>query len=402
MKYLYKKRVLVAATLIVLFLGTLAAVQVKRPPNILLILVDTTRSDALSVHGYNRPTPALDNFARESLHFTNGFTAAPWTPAAVSSLFFGMTAVSHGLNEVFEFEDVPKKGWGMPACAPTIAELLRDHGYSTNGISANQWISASTRFDRGFDRFIDIPRKIAIAGYVNQLAFSELDSLKKKGKPWFLYLHYFDPHTPYAPPQRYGKQFQCGERSLAGLPEEEKLRAERNCYDAEISYFDAEFQALIDGLKKRGLYDDMVVALVSDHGEGFREHGTLGHGKQLYNEELKVPIFVHAPKHAAAHAIDRAVSLIDIAPTLLQAASAPVPANMQGVSLFDEHALASRPALLATIHRFRRPQFAVVSPDGTKFLGKECREQGATVECQTYELLSARSASDEVIESIDG
>jgi len=308
-------------------------------PNVLIIVVDTLRADHLGSYGYPLDTsPNLDRFASENLQFEYAISAAPWTSPSVASLFTAYYPTAHGVTQHVAPHRMPDD-----AISPdwtTLAEAFAAAGYATSGLTSNAWVSSQRGFGQGFDRFEEL--EYSPANTVNEHAFDHLDQLTHSDaeppvRPFLLYLHYMDPHPPLEAPAELTYRFLDEHAALPGFderaPEQRKAIA---AYDAEIFFFDQAMGALFDDLKRRELYDDMAIAVVSDHGFPFMEHGAGWHGFKLHNEDTHVPLLLKLPGAPAPSRIDTPVSTIDLYPTLAGIAGVPVPDGLQGVSLLDQ------------------------------------------------------------------
>jgi len=306
--------------------------KAQRPRNVIWILVDTLRADHLSLNGYPRRTsPALEGLARESVQFPNARSQASCTYPSVNSML-----TSRWPNR---FLGQPGDAFGIPAEVPTIAEVLRRQGYRTVAVSASAVVRDSpTRFNPtggfggGFDSFHEecLWRS---AGCVNR---STLPLLEKGEKPFFLYLHYIDPHGPYDPPQGYRRQFMQGTSDkpfirrgdpnpigawlYAGKPDPgvtpEDLQVLVGLYDDEIGYFDGRLAELLDALRKRGLLDESILVFSADHGEEFLEHHHIKHCRTLFDSSIHTPLLIRVPG-LPPRTVDAPVSNVDLAPTIL-------------------------------------------------------------------------------------
>lgn len=304
----------------------LPAPAVDRPPNIVLVILDTVRAASLSLYGYARSTtPNLDRRSTSAVVFDRAYSTSPWTLPAHVSVFTGRWP--------YEF----RAGWFVPYEGehPTLAEVLRSRGYVTAGFVANTVYAAwESGLDRGFIRYEDYPvsaaelllssglgRKAAHAPWIRRL-FGYYDILDRKtatdvtddflkwhersdGRPYFAFLNYLDAHEPYLPPaalaERFGPQaprrpelhtYQIRRAIRLGrqdMPPEE-LQAELDAYDATISYLDQELDRLFRTLEDRGDLDNTIVVVTSDHGEQFGEHGLHLHGNALYDPVVRVPL----------------------------------------------------------------------------------------------------------------
>ncbi|MDH3213222.1 MAG: sulfatase [Myxococcales bacterium] len=263
--------------------GTLAALPSRgptatRPPNIVFVLIDTLRADALAAYGGDpHATPELNRFAQESVVFTNVLANASWTRPSVASFFTGLLPEEHGAVD---------RGDRLPDEQLTLAESLRSYGYSTTAFVTNfAAVGRGSGFAQGFDEFHQLPAGAhayaraedvnrAVRGWLARRSVGKEDGWK----PLFLYVHYLDPHTPY----------------LSGGPEARSHGEARESYDAEVRYVDRAVGGLLDNLRRQ-LPEPTVVVVTSDHGEEFGEHGERGHGYSLYREAIWLPTIVHIP-----------------------------------------------------------------------------------------------------------
>lgn len=300
------------------------------PPNILLITLDTTRADRMGFLGSNRGlTPSLDALARDSAVFTHAYSQAPLTPTSHATILTGTYPQFHQVNDF----RVP-----LAKDLPYAPDLLHAHGYRTAAFVGSVVLDPATSYAPGFDRGFDTynagfdPEAIRQKGRFETIerrgdvvVARALAWLTQHPKgPFFMWVHLYDAHDPYDPPEPY------------------KSRYAADPYDGEIAYEDAAIGKLLRQLKARGLYDGAVIALMSDHGESLGAHGEDTHGIFLYDETIHVPLLVKLPLKKAAEKsaakqtttpIDDKVELVDVMPTLLQAAGVAVPSEVQGQSL---------------------------------------------------------------------
>ena len=339
-------------------------------PNIVLVVIDTLRADHLPSYGYARETaPRIAQLAAEGVLFERVIAASSWTKTSMASLMTGLGPHRHGVRRVPD---------ALPETLPTLAEALRKGGYRTLGINANPWLVDSYGFDRGFDVYESL-----IWSDARALNARALELSSEGPRPLFLYVHYMDVHAPYAPDAGFFAEppllLPGGER-IADADLERLYRTEgldapgvaqrvRRLYDAEIRATDAAMGELLDELEHRGLLANSVVAVTSDHGEGFREHGTTVHGWNFYPEVYAVPLVIRAPgRLPAGERISAQVRSIDLAPSLLELVELEVPSGFEGESLLVgvATALSDRVAIGAIgLHDYlpNRDYVAVVSPD---------------------------------------
>lgn len=312
----------------------------RRPgqrPNLLLIVVDTLRADRLGSYGAERDTsPALDRLAASGVRFQRAYATAPWTKPAVASIFTGLHPGAHGANRVKAT---------LPQRANTLAETLRDAGYRTAGVVSHDVLSDANGFSQGFERWSEEEagghEHVSTAG-VTRRAVALLDELSAGDAPFFLFVHYFDPHYDYQrhpefgfAPERAGR-LDGSERlvSLRRIPDlsDEEVGLLRDLYDEEIRFTDAGIGELLGRLEQRGLDVSTVVVATADHGEAFLEHGWLGHTRSLYDVLLRVPLIVRAPG-ASPRVVEEPVSVVSVLPTVLDLLDQPLPPDLHGASL---------------------------------------------------------------------
>jgi choline-sulfatase len=314
-----------------LFAGDPSATQTARsaapstkPPNIILITLDTTRADRMGFLGSKRGlTPNLDALAKQSVIFTRAYAQVPLTTPSHAVL---LTGTYPQLNHV---EDL---GSPLGKDLPYLPDLLHSHGYHTAafvGASILDPTGSAPGFERGFDAYdahFHEPkpgedRYHSIERRAEDVSHHALDwlSVHTQG-PFFLWIHFYDAHDPYDPPEPF------------------KTRYASEPYDGEIAYTDSVLGELIGVLQKHGLYKETVIAVAADHGEAFGEHGEERHGMFLYDETIHVPLLLKLPdgftKRRDEPSIDQRVELAEVAPSLLELAGIPIPATMQAQSLF--------------------------------------------------------------------
>lgn len=335
-----------------------------RPPDIILISIDTLRADHLPTYGYERPTaPRIDALAAQSMVFERAYSVAPHTLPAHTSLFTGLHPGRHGVLD---------RGDTLAPDVPTLAELLGAQGYQTAAFTNCYFLMPEFRTDRGFTvhdyaHDIESPRTAAAT---NDAILSWIDQLGSE--PYFLFAHYFDVHSdwdvlPYEAPEPYRTRFAgappagfrtgegrstatrwLAEQNRRGLDlRDDELAYLRGLYDAGIAYTDAQVGALLDGLAARGRLDRAIVIVTADHGEEFGEHGRLLH-TQVYDELLRVPLLISLPEMrgattsgcrprtpslaAPAGRSSALVQHVDVLPTLADCLDVPPPPAVQGRS----------------------------------------------------------------------
>ncbi len=307
------------------------------PANVLFYVVDTTRADHLSAYGYERETtPRLEQFARESVLFERAYAPSSWTRASTASLLTGLAPARHGARS--------RKN-RISKDAPLLAELLAAEGYACASIVTNPHVVETWGFGRGFEHFEDLgalaPQwQDANAALVAEHLEPLLDGFADNPRPFFLYVHTIDPHGPNTPPEPYDRLF-TDHPSIAPLPGSlspdtpaEVVENMRALYDAELRFADEHFGRVLDALRARGLLDNTLIVFTSDHGEEHLDHGHGGHGQQLFEESVRVPLVVHFPgAQGGGNRITARASLLDMVPTVMAAVGRPVPAGLDGTDL---------------------------------------------------------------------
>lgn len=303
------------------------------PVNIVIVMVDTLRADHMSAYGYERETtPFISKFASQGFVFEHARSQASCTFPSVNSLLTSRNPAIFTRQEVDQL--------GIPEEYPSIAEILKEHGYRTIAVSASPIVRATPTdfnpiggFDRGFDTFVEDTLWKA-GGRVNRAVIKELDSVEE---PFFLYAHYMEPHGPYRPPERYTKRFAgeyeghhfikrgnpvpIGHMMFGDGPHyditDRDIQHLVDLYDDEIRYFDGVFRRLIRNLEKRDLLDNTLIIISSDHGEEFLEHGSIKHCRGVWDTVTRVPLIFNFPGVEGGQRFENAVQNLDIVPTIL-------------------------------------------------------------------------------------
>jgi arylsulfatase A-like enzyme/Flp pilus assembly protein TadD len=278
--------------------------------HVVLISIDTCRSDYLSCYGYPRQTtPNIDRLAEESTLFTNAITPIPLTLPAHTSMLTGTIPPYHGKHENADTYINPAN--------VTLAELLKAKGFSTGAFVSAFILNSRFGLNRGFDVYHDqfnaTGQSERSAVETNQVAFQWLE--KQKDNPFFLFLHYYDPHDAYDPPEPYASKFK------------------EDLYAGEIAYTDHCIGQVINKLKALGLYESSLIVVTGDHGEMLGEHGEKTHMFFIYQSALKVPLLFKLPGRPVARKIEEVVGIIDIVPTVCDLLEIEHPAEIQGQSL---------------------------------------------------------------------
>jgi arylsulfatase A-like enzyme len=300
-----------------------AATRQARPPNLVLISLDTLRARSVSAYGHTRrTTPALDRrLAARGALVRFAITPAPYTPPAHMTMLTGLEPCVHDVH-------------GNLALSPehvTIAEILRAKGYRTAAFTEDGLLLAGAGFDRGFDAYVE-NRSAAEDPALGRDTFAAAEHWVERSSrpPFFLFIHTYQVHAPYAAPRGYGQLFGHGSRTS-------KRDVTETLYDREVRYTDDLLAGFLDTLARRDLGAHTIVVVTSDHGEGFGEHFWFGHGFDLHDEVLLVPLIIRAPGLVTPGTIvEKQVGLVDLAPTLLELVGAEPPSGIQGRSFAAE------------------------------------------------------------------
>jgi arylsulfatase A-like enzyme/thioredoxin-like negative regulator of GroEL len=290
-----------------------AAPMPSGPPSIVLVSIDTLRADHVGAYGAKTAaTPNLDQLAADGVVFLDALTPVPVTLPAHASMLTGLLPHRHGVRDNGLYR--------LPADVPVLAQALADGGYDTAAVVAAAVLDRQFGLDRGFRTYDDAVSGAAGLAIAERPAAAVTDAaLAAAGRlkpPFFLFVHYYDPHAAYRPPAPFAERF-------AAQP-----------YDGEVAYADAEVGRLRRELLARGLPKESVFAVTSDHGEGLGDHGEATHGPFLYQSTLHVPLLVVAPgRWPGRRRASGLVSSIDITPTLLALAGLSAPPNLDGRDL---------------------------------------------------------------------
>lgn len=305
------------------------AVEAHPGTPVVLVSVDTLRSDRLPAYGYaGVATPAIDGLRRDSILFRHAYTAAPLTlPAHVTALT-GLRPDQHGVRD--------NAGYRLADTVPYLPDLLQSAGYRTGGAISAYVLRGTAGLSRGFDHYDDritvspralLPNLQRNGNETADLAAEWLRSVA--GEPFFLFFHIYEPHMPHDPPEPFASAYPSP-------------------YDGEVAAADAVVGKLLATLHQLGLYDRALILFLSDHGEGLYDHGDYEHGLLLYREILQVPLIVKLPGAArAGTTVERAVSLVDVAPTVLEYLGLPAPEGLAGTSLLTPAGEGRGPALFS-------------------------------------------------------
>lgn len=298
---------------------------------VIIISVDTLRADHLPAYGYKQvETPAIDALRADSILFANAYSHCPLTLPSHVSMLTGLLPADAGVRDNI--------GYSVDAAKPSVPRLLKERGYVTGAAVSAYVLRSSTGMGDLFDFYDDrVAMRPGDALGNLQRPGSETAAIalqwieRNSSSPFFMLLHLFEPHTPYAPPEPFRSQY-----------------AQRP-YDGEIAAADAVIGTFIQRLKELGIYDRAVVLLMSDHGEGLGDHGEEEHGVFLYREAIHIPLMLKLPKsQRGGERTETAVQLIDVLPTITSLVGATTPAGLRGSTLVG--APETRPVFAETMY----------------------------------------------------
>lgn len=297
--------------------GLLSSCAPSRPPirNVLLISIDTLRADHVSSYGFpRRTTPNIDGLAREGVLFRNAYSPIPATLPAHCSMLTGTLPPVHGVRDNLHRR--------LPDSSLTLAELLKPKGFATAAVVSSFVLDHRFNLRQGFDSYDDRFQAVHKIGDVSERKGDETTRVATRwlaehaSQPFFLFVHYYDPHDGYEPPEPFASQWA------------------NDLYSGEVAFADHCAGEVLEKLRKLGLYDSTLIIVTGDHGEMLGEHGELNHGFFIYESALRVPLVFRVPRsRAAPRQVDQPASLIDIVPTVAALLGAPVSKQAQGLDL---------------------------------------------------------------------
>jgi arylsulfatase A-like enzyme len=309
--------------------------RTREAPDVILVVMDTTRADRLGVYGNPRDvSPRLDAFARDGVVFRNAWSTASWTLPSHASMFTGLYPSAHGAHIT---PDVDQDSLGdnpprLAASAVTLAELLAENGYRTGAVAGAGWLAPEFGLLQGYEMQDAENLRMLSADEITDRAIAWLETVPEQ-ESLHLMVNYFDPHDP-DPPEGFGgfpgEQVPVEPATLdaerGALVSEEQRSARVDRYDGSIRFVDFHIGRLFDALRVAGRYQNALIIVTADHGEHFGEHGALGHGAWLYEEVLHVPLLVHLPEgRDAGLEVEEPISHVDLLPLVASEVGFPLP-----------------------------------------------------------------------------
>jgi arylsulfatase A-like enzyme/Flp pilus assembly protein TadD len=308
--------------ILVAFSALRCAAQTSEKPalNVVLVTIDTLRADHVGCYGYKQiKTPNIDSLAADGVRFERAFTPVPVTLPSHSAMLTGTYPMLSGMHDFSGNKLSPEQS--------TLATVLKRAGYTTGAVIGAAVLDSRFGLNQGFDFYydhfdfsrLDEANLDEMERPANVVADVVLDWLGKNSqKKFFLWMHMYDPHYPYRPPEPYSREY-------AAQP-----------YDGEIAFADEQLGRLLRFLKEKGLYQNTVIVLSGDHGESLGEHGEKTHGFFIYNSTMRVPLIMRLPGKPPGQTFDNPVSLVDLMPTVLASVGLEVPSQVQGKNLLPE------------------------------------------------------------------
>jgi len=311
---------------ILLFLIVLAALPfeaqtpAKAAPNVVLVTIDTLRFDHVGCYGYKQiKTPNIDSLCADGIRFERAFTPVPVTLPSHSAMLTGTYPMLSGMHDF--------SGNRLSPQQPTLATVLKQAGYATGAVIGAAVLDSRFGLNQGFDFYydhfdfsrLDESNLDEMERPANVVADQVLDWLAHNSqKKFFLWMHLYDPHYPYRPPEPYAREYSA------------------QPYDGEIAFADEQLGRVLRFLKDKGVYQNTIIVVSGDHGESLGEHGEKTHGFFIYNATMHVPLIMHLPGKTAGATVADPVSLVDLMPTILAAAGLPIPSQVQGKNLLPD------------------------------------------------------------------
>lgn len=336
----------------------------KNGYNVVLIVIETLRADHLSCYGYNRNTSEnLDKLAKEGALFKRCFAQAPWTLSSLASIFTSLYPSSHNVNAPDSY---------LSPEAKTLAEILKENGFLTQGFISGNFARGKYGLSQGFDNYNEdnVLGRNRVSSY--QLTDDAIEWLRSNSKDrFFLFLHYYEPHYNYMYHREFSFYKEKSKNIYSNIPIEE-IREKADLLDDEdmetlIGYYDGEIKLvdhclgkLFDEMHKLGIYDKTIIVVTSDHGEEFGVHGYFGHTYTIYNDVLHVPLIMRTPNADITNRIvNEVVSSIDIMPTILNLVEIKSDYDFQGTDLSEyfrkeEHAIDREISIAETWNKWFR------------------------------------------------
>ncbi len=310
--------------------------------NVLLIIIDTLSADHLGCYDYTRDTsPTIDSLADSGILFLNCQAQAPWTLPAMATIFTGLSQKSHGCGR---YND---NSYGLDPEVPTLATILAENGFSTAALFNVGYLSEPFGMAKGYEYFWIRENGGDNADMTVDTLLHHFSSNSIQ-EPFFTTIHFFDPHLPYNPPAPFDTLFKrSGTGGIIDWPgthtnmfrDPVVIQHMTAMYDSEIRWTDSQVSRLLVGMREMNLTDNTLIIVIADHGEEFMQHGDYGHGSNLYQESLHVPLILSGPGIESGTLISQNVGQFDLLPTVLGYLDIPIPAHVEGVNVLEDFSI---------------------------------------------------------------
>jgi arylsulfatase A-like enzyme len=369
-------------------LGLAAGCSRKKEPPVVLVIIDTLPAGHSSAYGYARSTtPSIEKLAADGVRYEHAISAAPWTLPAIASILTGAYPSRHKAGFHLDPPEMADRRLSkMDPNIATMAEMFSSHGYQTVGFFNNPFVHPDYGLNKGFDTYDYVGGDNLQIRSAAQVASDAIKWLDQNGKkPFFMVVHYFDPHLAYNPPIDFAMPYLPMNVDPAKIPFNPDLAAIRSgrlqltaedkalamgLYDGEVSAVDSQLGVLLNHLRQHGIYDRALIVVTADHGEEFWEHGGFEHGHSLHREVIEVPLVIKYPGlDYAGQTVTEYVSLLDLLPTLAEFLGWPLPLSLDGVSLFPRGGrLQPQPQVIVAENLHYGPQQQAFYADNFKLI----------------------------------
>lgn len=388
----------------------------KEKPPVIIVIFDTLPAGHVSCYGYSRSTtPHIDWLAEDGIRFEHAIAPAPWTLPSIASILTGTFPSRHSAG--FHLDPPTVSDRRLAPLRPemvTLPSLFQEKGYQTAGIFNNPFTHPGYGLDKGFDTYNYVGGDNLLIRRATEVVNNAVEWIElHKKKPFFIVVHFFDPHLAYDPPLHFAMPYISDYKGRVKIPfsphpkdirsgkiplSDEDKKFVIGLYDGEVTATDFELGRFIAYLKENGIYDKALIVLTADHGEEFWERGSFEHGHSLHREVVEVPLIIKFPGiESPGQVVGEYVSLVDIFPTIAEFMGWPLPFSLDGISLYPRGGrLRVLPHTVVTENTHYGPQQQAFYDDGFKLIVN--RETG---KMQVYDLKNDPSEQKDMLGKID-